>query len=148
MYVLEPDDEAIRDLYRKVKDIPRCSEYRGRKGFEFFRSCIYGSDVVLVWDFGFARVTDYMLHQGVNVHGIFWSKDVLKSQDWIIEGAKYIFSAFRVPRIEVVVPTVHKGLRRFLQRTPFVYEGTLRKGLFDGIIYEDGDLWSLCKEDV
>jgi len=146
MRVLENSDGEIRNLYRQLQEKLNIEEYQGRSGYDFFHRVIHGSDLVLVYDFGFLRFDKLDYCRSIQVHGAFWSHKVM-DRSWVKDTAAFVFRVFDIKKIEVAVP-VNRGFRNLMGRLGFCFEGTLRKALNNGIIYEDGDIYSLCKEDI
>ena len=130
--------EEIQRLYKRVKNV---EGYAGKSGYAFFCRAIHDSILVLEFPWGIVRVTDFIKGQSVMIHGLFLNKGILKSMDEIKKNADYALGLFKINKIIVIVPAGSKGLARILDRSCFKKVLPLRDFVYNGIMYEDGDLY-------
>ena len=82
--------------------------------FEAFDNVIRNSPIVIELDFGYIRVERFIYGYEAVVHGAFWSKDLFKKKDELLEAADRIKQLCKAKRIKVLIPERHRSLQRFL----------------------------------
>jgi hypothetical protein len=119
--------------------------YRGEEGKEFFLKALSQSDLVVEYPYGMVRFDGYRPGESIRVHALFDRKSALSEE--AVEDLKalvgYVFRHFNVNRIEALIPSGSRALKRLLYRIGFRYFGELPKGLFDGKMNVDGTLYRI-----
>lgn len=127
--------ENIDRLYSKLSYI---DEYRGKAGYEYFAESLYEAELVLEFDWGLLRLTDYEMNSKIKAHGLFWNKGVFRDVGDFREAGDYVLNVFKVPFVYVVFPARLKALQRLMEKSCFKVIQVVQGALFDGIIKEDG----------
>ena len=138
MNVVTIYSKEIDKLYERVKHI---EDYAGKSGYEFFCNAIYDSVIVFEFEWGIIRVTDLIKGDSVVAHGLFLNKGILRHIDDLKKAADYTLELCKINKIMVIVPSRDKALGRLLDKSCFHKVLPLRNFVYNGIIYEDGDLY-------
>ena len=138
---MAPNKEFIDEVWEKVEG-KKClwSELEGSSYEAFFATCM-SSQILIDLGFGMGRIDNLIPGHSCRVHAVFWSAEVLKDVDKIVFALLQIIHAFELMRVECVVPSSSKSLKRLLEQIGFKLEGTMGnwykglEGFFDGDLY-------------
>ena len=131
-------NSEIDRLYAKLKHV---DEYQDKPGYEFFRSSLYSSVLVLEFDWGLLRLTN-LDDRKIRVHGLFWNKGVFRDIRDFRTAGDYVLKLFKIERIDTIFPLKDKALIRLMEKSCFKKGDILPNTVYNGIKYEDGILFS------
>lgn len=129
MTIINVTRKEVERLHRRFKDFPSVSEYRGPGGFEYFMRALNDSILVVEYEFGIVRFSDYRPNNSVRVHALFDSKDVFRNTDKLTVLALYVFDHLRIKYIEAIIPDGMRALSHILVRVGFDREGESGEGI-------------------
>lgn len=146
MVVFQVSSEEMDTLYEKVKDFEGLPEYKGVEGRAFFEKSIRDSVCVLIFPFGYSRLTNYVPAVSVQAHGMFWSSEVLNNIEELRRSADFVMDALGVPRIDVIVPVYKKAIHRLVKRIGFQEDRRLNGHKNDGRLPIEAILYSIRRK--
>jgi hypothetical protein len=145
MSIVSVTPEEVERLYEKVEWLPA---YSGPDNASRFRRLLHAAWMVLELPFGIIRITDYKAGLSVQAHGIFWSKEVFRGTDALVDMTKLVMGLFEVKSVEIAVPSGSRGLARLMERLPYRKVATLQDFFFNDILKIPADLYVCTKEDM
>jgi hypothetical protein len=121
--------EKVWELWNKVRGLDAIfSDDTRYDPVEFSKNLLKDAIILEVEGGGFMSLSD--LHPGTyaEAHLTFWDRHLSPRRDLIRECLLWAFMFFDLQRIEVVIPSFARAIRRFLkEKLGFIEEGILRK---------------------
>ena len=115
-------------------------DYDGTSREDFVR--LLAQSVLLIeLPFGLLRVDSYTPGGDAHIHGVFWSKEVLRGRALFDEVSSWLRLYLNVSRETIVVPQRSRSLQRLAEYLGFSHLGALPgyyrtvRGCFDGVFY-------------
>lgn len=148
-------EEDLTDLHRFWKGKELISEHRFR--LQFYETALWSEDlgVLLLMKeeipIGAVWYEKNDPFQCLNLHFcIFKEED--RRQGYMTEAlplfARYLFSAKKIERVQVLVPDYNQIAIRLLRKSRFQFEGIVRKSYFSDGAYRDLCLYSALRKEV
>jgi len=109
--------------------------------YESFRKLIVSCPIVVEMPFGILRVSSYEIGHSAEVHGLFWSSDLMRNPEEFENAANLLRDNLHIVWVEVFVPSRRRALRRLLAAIGFseifVAPGWFKtsRGCFAGVKY-------------
>lgn len=129
MYAINPTitPGMIDSFWERVKGSPGFwGDLEGRDYDKFARS-LFGSRVIILFDYGLARVSPGWSESVGEVHAVFWNRRVVRSALEIRKALRDVSDRFRFQDYVATVPRTARGLHRLLHDVGFRRRGEINR---------------------
>ena len=141
MRVVEASKEYLESVWKRVKDSKGIwASLDGNSEVKFYKACLE-ANVLIDLDFGLAFASNLKPGHSCDVHGVFWSKEIVKDREKIPFALNGLATTFKLRRIECVIPSELRTLSKLLVRWGFTIEGCMKSyyktsdRFVDGLMY-------------
>lgn len=137
------DLATLHSIWSRVCNTKSSWSFLEGSSFTEFSKAMLNSAGVIGMRYGIVRLTDWYPAHSCRVHALFWSKGIFRDYSELIALKHELMSTFGMKRIECIIPSNSKSLRRLISCLGFQKEGTLRCYYdLDGTC-ADGDIYSI-----
>jgi len=112
---------------------------------EALAKSLFGSYIVLSFDFGYARFTDWIPGTSCFVHFVAWSPRLFRQKGELSIALQHMYAHHGMKRVYVRIPSSSKSLRRLVTSLGFSFESV--EPLYYGIGCENADRYVIVFEE-
>lgn len=141
MKLVQPTKEYLESVWQRVQHSKGIwASLDGNGSISFYKACL-SADVLIDLDFGLAFASNLKPGHSCDVHGVFWSKEIVKDKEKVPFALNGLASTYKLRRIECIVPSELKTLSKLLNRWGFTIEGCMKDyyktsdRFIDGLMY-------------
>jgi hypothetical protein len=145
--VLFPTPEAYRALWDLIPKQPGVWSLLEGQSWESFEKTMLSSSLIVCFEEGFIRITDFYPEHCCRIHPVFWSKDIVRNLAKRMDEFLRLAGAIGLVRVECIIPTQLHGLNRLATRAGFHCEGMMKKWYKTKEGFMDAYLWAILKEE-
>lgn len=147
MIALKPNEAFVKGVWEKVKNAQGPWAQLDGTSYEQFLAICMSSDLLIDLGFGVGRISDLAVGHSCRVHGVFWSKDAYTKIGEVAIALLNTAKGLRLRRIDCVVPSGVRSLRRYMHRLGFKFEGRMASYYRSESGFFDGDLYAVTFEE-
>lgn len=147
MNILFPTQEAYKTLWESVPKHSGVWSLLEGQSWEAFEKIMLSSALIVCFEEGFIRITDFSPNHCCRIHPVFWSKGILKNIQLRSNEFFNLAQSIGIIRIECVIPIQMKGLSKLAYRAGFRPEGLMKKWYKTKEGFMDAGLWSIIREE-